>query len=268
MKPVSFGGSWALVTGASSGLGAEFARRLAHRGANLVLTARSHDKLVQLAADLARINGVETRVVSADLASPDGIRFLLDAVEGFGVPVEHVINNAGFGAVGALTKTDTETHRRMVRVNVESVTAISRHFLPHMLALGRGGIIHVASTSAYQPTPFMATYGATKAFVLSFSLALSEETRGTGVRISALCPGPVPTGFQDAAGIHQQGLMGLVKLDAPKVVEIALRGYDAGRPFVIPGTLNSLQTTASKLLPQSLITRCARWAMQNLGRTT
>jgi uncharacterized protein len=267
MKPVSFGGSWVLVTGASSGLGSEFARKLAHRGANLILSARSHDKLVSLAADLTRINGVETRVVSADLTSADGIQFLLSAVDGFGLPVEHVINNAGFGAVGDLTKTDLETHRRMVRLNVEALTAISRHFLPHMLAIGRGGILHVASTSAYQPTPFMATYGATKAFVLSFSLALSEETRGTGVRVTALCPGPVPTGFQDAAGIRQQGMMGLVKVDAPKVVDVALRGYDAGRPFVIPGTLNSLQTTASKLLPQSLITRCARWAMQNLGRT-
>ena len=267
MKPVDYRGSWVLITGASSGLGAEFARKLAHRGANLVLAARSRERLEHLAEDLARVNGIETRAVTTDLSSYEGIQLFLDAVDALGLPIEHLVNNAGFGAAGGLTKTDAETHRRMVRLNVEAVTSLSRHFLPHMLAARRGGIIHVASTAAYQPTPFMATYGATKAFVLSFSLALSEEARGTGVRITALCPGPVPTGFQAVAGIQHTGLARLVRLDAAKTVDIALRAYDAGRPFVIPGALNNLQTTASKFLPQALLSRCTRWAMENLGRT-
>lgn len=267
MKPVDYRGSWALITGASSGLGAEFARKLAHRGANLVLAARSRERLEHLADDLARVNGVETRAVTTDLSTYEGIQLFLDAVDALGFPIEHLVNNAGFGAVGGFTTTDAETHRRMVRLNVEALTSLSRHFLPRMLATRSGGIIHVASTAAYQPTPFMATYGATKAFVLSFSLALSEETRGSGVRVTALCPGPVPTGFQAVAGIENARLMRLAQLDAAKTVEIALRAYDAGRSSVVPGALNNLQTAASKFMPQALVSRCTRWAMASLGRT-
>lgn len=266
MKPVDFHGSWTLVTGASSGIGAEFARKLAHRGANLILTARSIDRLRSFADDLSNINGVQIRVIPADLSTLEGIRELLDGVDALGLSVEHVINNAGFGAVGAFVKTDPDVYRSMVRLNVEALTAITRHFLPHQLVIGRGGIIHVASTAAYQPTPFMSAYGATKAFVLNFSLALAEETRGTGVRVLALCPGPVPTGFQATAGIQQAGLMKLVRIDAARVVESALHAYDCGRDVAIPGTLNSIQTACSKLLPQKWITRFARLAMRNMGR--
>lgn len=267
MKAPNYAGTWALVTGASSGLGAEFARNLAHRGANVVLTARSSERLLDFAADLSRVNGVEARVIAADLATPEGVRAVLDGVDALGVSVEHVVNNAGFGAVGSLIKTDEETHRRMVRLNVEALTAISRHLLPHLVALGRGGLIHVASTAAYQPTPFMATYGATKAFVLSFSLALSEELRGSGVRALAVCPGPVPTNFQRTAGIEKAGLMKLTSVEAPAVVEAALAAYDSGKALCIPGAMNHLQTAASKLLPRVLLSRATRWAMQGLGRT-
>ena len=154
----------------------------------------------------------------------------------------------------------------MVRVNAESMVGIARHFLPRLLGRNDGGLIHVASTAGFQPTPFMATYGASKAFVLSFTLSLAEEVRGTGVRVTALCPGPVPTGFQEAAGIHPSGLLKLSRLDAPTVVEAALEGYAAGRTVVVPGALNSLQTTAVKVLPTGLVVRAARWAMQGLGR--
>jgi short-subunit dehydrogenase len=264
-KPV-FAGTWALVTGASSGLGAEFARQLGERGANLILTARSGDKLERIAADLARVNGVETRVIVADLSAPGGARSLCDQVEARGVYVSHVVNNAGFGSTGAFTNSDPETEARMVRLNSEAVVLIARHFLPKLLARGEGGLIQVASTSSYQPTPFMATYGATKAFVLSFSLSLAEEARASGVRVMALCPGPVPTGFQAAAGIHPSGLLKLTRLDANTVVKAALAGYAAGTDVVIPGALNSLQTTAVKVLPRGLVLRAARWAMQGLGR--
>src|SRR5690606_25917714 len=196
MKRIDYRGSWVLVTGASSGIGAAFARKLAHRGANLVLTARSAERLERLAADLSRINGIETRVVAADLGTPEGVRALLEGVDALGVPIEHVVNNAGFGSTGPFCTAQPETEQSMVCVNCQAVVAIARHFLPELVRRGRGGVINVASTSGYQPTPFMATYGATKAFVLSFSLALSEELRGSGVRMLALCPGPVPTRFQ------------------------------------------------------------------------
>lgn len=266
MKPVNFGGSWVLITGASSGIGAAFAQSLAHRGANLILTARSSERLSSFADDLSKINGIETRIVPADLSSAEGVRSLLDGVTALNLPVEHVINNAGFGATGSSVTIDLDTQLRMLRLNVEALTAITRHFLPELLASGRGGIIHLASTAAFQPTPFMATYGASKAFVLSFSLALSEETRGTGTRVLALCPGPVPTGFQRAAGIPVVPLMKLVRIDATRVVDRALVAYDSGRPLVVPGALNSLQITASKLLPRGVIARAARWTMRGLRR--
>lgn len=266
MKKPEFSGHWALVTGASSGLGEEFARKLAERGANVIVTARSRDKLERFARDLARVNGVMTHALVADLGLPGGSRHLLEQVEALGVHVSHVVNNAGFGSTGPFTNSDPDTEERMVRVNAESVVSIARHFLPRLLGRRSGGLIQVASTAGYQPTPFMATYGATKAFVLSFTLSLAEETRGSGVRVLALCPGPVPTGFQQAAGIHASGFLKLSKLDAPAVVEAALAGYVAGRVVVVPGALNSLQTTAVKVLPRGLVVRAARWAMQGLGR--
>jgi short-subunit dehydrogenase len=264
-KPV-FAGTWALVTGASSGLGAEFAKQLAQRGTNLILTARSREKLTFLAEDLARVNGIESHTLVADLGVPGGSRALLQQVEALGVHVSHVVSNAGFGSTGPFASSDPETEERMVRLNAEAVVAIARHFLPRLLGRGDGGLIHVASTASYQPTPFMATYGATKAFVLSFTQSLAEETRGSGVRVMALCPGPVPTGFQQAAGIHRSGLLKLTGLDAHTVVDAALAGYAAGRKVVIPGTLNSIQTTAVQVLPRGLVVRAARWAMQGLGR--
>jgi len=267
MKKVVFAGKWALISGASSGLGEEFARQLAHLGANLVLTARSEDKLRFFAEDLARVNGVSTHVVVADLGAAGGIRKLLDGVDALGVQVSHVVNNAGFGSTGAFAGSAAEHEARMVRVNSEAVMSITRHFLPGMLSRGEGGVIQVASTVAFQPTPFMATYGATKAFVMSFSLALAEEVRDSGVRVLAFCPGPVPTGFQRAAGIQKAGLVRIAKLEAPRVVRSALDAYDAGRLVMVPGAFNAVQTAAVRVLPRGVVLRATRWAMQGLGRT-
>ncbi|HET9953148.1 MAG TPA: SDR family oxidoreductase [Polyangiaceae bacterium] len=268
MKKLHYPGAWALITGASSGLGAEFARQLAHRGSNLVISARNQQRLQQFGDDLRRVNGVEVRAVAADLSTSDGITGLLNAVDDLKVPIRHLINNAGFGSVGAFADGDAEQERRMLHVNVEAVVALSRHFLPRLLAVAEGGIIQVASTVAHQPTPFMATYGASKAFVLNFALALSEEVRGSGVRVLTLCPGPVPTGFQAAAGFETTGLMRLTKLEASEVVERALAAYEDGKRIVTPGVLNAAQTRAVKVLPEPVVLRAARWAMQSLGRTT
>lgn len=265
MTELDYKNRWVLVTGASSGIGAEFARALAHRGANLVLTARSVERLEQLALDLGRVNGVLTRVVVADLGAADGIGALLDGVDALGVRIEHVISNAGFGSTGRFVNTDAAAESRMVRVNCEAVLALARHFTPSFVESRSGGILHVASTAAYQPTPYMATYGATKAFVMSFSLALREELSGTGVRVVTLCPGPVPTGFQQVAGVAEP-LPRLSVLSAASVVEAALQGYDRNTALVVPGALNSLQTSAVKLLPRPLVSKAVRFALRKRAR--
>jgi short-subunit dehydrogenase len=263
-----FSGTTALVTGASSGLGAEFARELSRRHANLVLTARSKDKLEQLARDLSRVNGVSVQVIVQDLSAPDGALALVSELKARGIVVDHLINNAGFGTAGRFESMDVEREARMVRVNCESVVVLSRAVLRSMLDRRRGGILNVASTAGHQPTPFMSTYGASKAFVLSFTLALAEELRGTGVHALALCPGPVPTGFQATASIPSGAVLSFAKLDAHTVVERALDAYERRTVLKTPGLVNSVQTLASKVLPRSLIIRAARLTMTKLGRVS
>ncbi|MEO8906259.1 MAG: SDR family oxidoreductase [Polyangiaceae bacterium] len=266
MESDVFSGTYALVTGASSGLGEEFARQLAHRGCNLVLTGRSREKLETLASDLARINGVATRVVTADLAQPGGAEQLALIVDDLGVTIDHLVNNAGFGSAGNFTESDARRETNMVRVNVESVVCLSRHFLPGMVARNRGGIINVGSTAAFQPTPYMATYAASKAFVVSFSAALASELERSPVRVLACCPGPVPTGFQAAAGIPEGSVLKFAKLEPNDVVHSTLEAYASGRVVYVPGKANSVQTTLSKLLPRALVVRAARFSMRRLGR--
>jgi short-subunit dehydrogenase len=265
-KPDIFSGTTALVTGASSGLGEQFARELARRHANLVLSARSRERLEQLAQDLARVNGVSVQVIVQDLAAPGGALELARELKARGIVVDHLINNAGFGSSGRFESMDAEREAAMVRVNCESVVVLSRALLRAMLDRKSGGILNVASTAGHQPTPYMTTYGATKAFVLSFTLALAEELRGSGVRVLALCPGPVPTGFQAAASIPSGALLSIAKLDANTVVERALDAYSRRASLKTPGVVNGMQTLASKLLPRSLIVRAARMTMTKLGR--
>lgn len=258
--------TWALVTGATSGLGFEFARSLARYGANLVLAARSQDRLTAIADDLARVNGITAHAVRADLAAPDGAATLVREVQALRVPIDHLINNAGFGSAGHFTELDPERESQMVRVNCEAVVTLTRAFLPGMVQRARGGVLNVASTAAHQPVPFMATYGATKAFVLSFSAALAAEVAGTDVRVMAFCPGPIPTGFQAAAGISQKATLSVARLGAHDAVERALDAYEAGRTVYTPGLVNSLQSGAVKLLPRSLVVRAAKLTMKRLGR--
>jgi short-subunit dehydrogenase len=260
-----FEGSWALVTGASSGLGLEFSRSLARHGANLVLTARNHVRLEELAHDLTRVNGTTTRAVACDLAVPGGALALVERVKELGVRVDHLINNAGFGSAGQFAELPELRESEMVRVNCEAVVALTRAFVPGMVQRARGGVLNVASIAAQQPVPFMATYGATKAFVLSFSVALASELQGSDVRVMAFCPGPVQTGFQASARIPETDKR-LGRLDAHDAVERALGAYEAGRTVYTPGFVNSLQTGAVRLLPRSLVVSAAKMTMKRLGR--
>ena len=260
-----FENRWALVTGASSGLGAELARRLAEQGAHLVLTARSRTRLEELAHDIARVNGIQTRVVTADLARSDGAEELLQGVRALGVPIAHLVNNAGFGSAGDFAELDAAREGAMVELNVASLVRLTRALLPAMLAAREGGVLNVASTVAFQPMPYMATYGASKAFVVSFTLALASELEGTGVRAMALCPGPVRTGFQAAAGFTRPALPVAVLSPARTVVP-ALEAYARGERLFVPGLVNGLQVGVARLLPSGLMTWAAKRAMQRLGR--
>jgi uncharacterized protein len=263
---VDYRGSWVLVTGASSGLGEEFARKFAERGAHLVVAARSLERLERLAGDLARVNGVTVRPVAVDLSTRDGTAELLARVRESGTFIEHLVNNAGFGSAGPFASLDGAREASMVRLNMEAVVVLTRGLLEPMIAAGRGGVINVASTAAFQPVPFMSTYGATKAFVLSFTLGLATELRSAGVRALALCPGPVRTGFQQAAGFAVPPGR-LSELSAKLTVERGLRAYDRGDDLCVPGFVNTAQTYATKLLPRRLVGWGTLRAMQRLGRT-
>ena len=241
------------------------ARILARRGANLILTARSQTRLEELRDDVERVNGVEARVISEDLAAHGGAGRLLAAVSALGVEVEHLVNNAGFGSSGTFSSTAPEREAEMVRLNVESIVTLTRGLLPPMLERGRGGVINVASTAAFQPVPYMATYGATKAFVVSFTLALATELEGSGVTAMALCPGPVRTGFQAAAGIPRPGLRA-AELSAVKTVERGLAAYERGERLFVPGVVNAAQRLTTTLLPNRVLTWAAARAMKKWGR--
>jgi short-subunit dehydrogenase len=262
-----FRGTRALVTGASSGLGEELARQLAARGCALVLTARSEGKLRALADALASKHGVTVEVIARDLAAPGGATALADEIERRGLRIDHLMSNAGFGTNGAIVDSDAGRQAEMVRLNCEALVVLTTRFLPAMVARGAGGIIHVASIAGNQPIPYMATYGATKAFVLSFSLAVAEEVRARGVRVLALCPGPVPTGFQAVAGAEIAPSQRRAILSAEETVRRGLRAYERGQTVCVPGGLNKLGAFGSRLLPRALVVRTVGRMMRQKPRS-
>jgi hypothetical protein len=254
---MNYRGQRALVTGASSGIGAVFARELASRGSDLVLLARSRDKLTALANELSAAHGVGADVAVADLAKPSATADL--AAELGGRPIDILVNNAGFGLHALLHRADAARVADMVQVNVAALVCLTRLYLPGMLERDHGGIINVASTAAFQPVPHMAVYGATKAFVLSFTEALWAETRGTGVRVTALCPGATETEFFDIAGENAQ--LGR-RISPERVVHAALGALDRRASTVVTGVGNRLLVNAPRLAPRQFVTRIAERTMR------
>jgi short-subunit dehydrogenase len=248
----------ALVTGASGGIGEELARLFAADGHSLVLVARSADKLARLAEELETKHGVSARVVAADLARPESPGEIFEELRGAGVSVDALVNNAGFGSYGLFAETDLRQELGMLQVNVVALTHLTKLFLPAMLARRRGYVMNVASTAAFQPGPLMAVYYASKAYVLSFSEALSNECGGTGVRVSALCPGPTETGFVAAAGMGDSKLFDRAVMDARTVAEDGYRGLLAGKAVVIPGLRNNLLARSIGFFPRGLVTKVVR----------
>ena len=255
----------ALITGASSGIGAAFATALAKSGHDLILVARSEAKLEQLAVALKVAHQCKVAVIPADLTEPDAASVLKAEVTRRRLQVEVLVNNAGFGSGGEFVDTDAQRNAEMISLNAAAVVALSHAFLPAMLKKKSGAIINVASTSAFQPLPYLALYAATKAFVLSFSEALSGEVKAQGVKVLALCPGPVDTPFFEATGKPEMKNMvpKPMMMDADAVVTAALQGLKQGKAVVVPGWPNKLTSFMPRLLPRRLMTAASGKLMKH-----
>ena len=250
-----------LITGASSGIGAAFARKLAKRGRNVLLVARSEDKLIALCNEIGRLSGIRAQYVVMDLTEPDASQRLVEETEKRDLTIDMLINNAGFGSMGEFGKLDRATELEMIDLNVKSLVELTHRFLGPMRERRQGAIINVASTAGFQAVPFMATYAATKAFVLSFSQALWEENRPHGIKVLALCPGVTDTNFFAASKIDRPPMR---TIQTPEeVVDAALRALARGKPFVISGWTNWLTIEAERVVPRSIVTRFVGKALRS-----
>jgi len=252
----------ALVTGASAGIGRELARLFARNGYDLVLSARRADVLQQVADEISQA-GRKAHVVAADLGVPDGVRQLHDHLQRERIEVDVLVNNAGFGLQGQFADLPLDPQLDMIQLNVVSLTALTRLLLPPMLARNRGGVLNVASTAAFQPGPLMTVYYATKAYVLSFSEALHRELGGQGVRVTALCPGPVETEFMARAGIPENYFPRFLSRSAERVAQEGYDGLMRGRRVVIPGSKNKGAAWLARLLPRRIVL----WMLRRVSGT-
>src|SRR3989440_8312445 len=249
-----------LITGASSGIGEAFARRLAARGENVVLVARSEDKLASVCNELGRKDNVNAQYVAMDLMKTDAAAELFEETERRKLNVEMLINNAGFGSMGDFTAFEMERDMKMIDLNIKALVALTHYYLPLMRERKKGTIINVASTAAFQGVPYMAVYAATKAFVLSFSEALWDENRAHGVHVMALCPGVTQTNFFAAANTDKPPMRAMQTPE--QVVDTALKGLKRGKSHIISGWTNYLTTETERLVPRWLVARIAGKAMR------
>lgn len=239
-------GKWALVTGASSGIGEQFARQLAEQGGHLVLVARSQNKLESLASELRKKHGIQVEVIPIDLGKEGAASDLYQKCQFLKVDIELLVNNAGFATHGLFEQLSGVRQHEEVMLNVTAVVDMTHLFLPDMLGRSSGAVINVASTAGFQPLPYMAVYGATKAFILSFTQALWWENRNRGVQFFTLCPGATDTGFFKVVGAEEAAVG---KKDTPeRVVQVALRALKDGKLYVVPGTQNYLGTQLGRFM--------------------
>jgi hypothetical protein len=247
----------AIVTGASSGIGAEMARELARRGHGLTLVARRKDRLLALATELAQAYTVRAEVIAADLTDADSRGELPAQLASLGLTPDILVNNAGFTTMGHVSNADRAAELALVRTDVEAVVDLCALFIPGMVTRHRGAVLNTASTAAFQPLPGQASYGASKAFVLSYGRALAAELRGSGVTVTTLCPGPVETGFAEAAGMTDEEaaetLPKVMWIPAGDVARAGIEGLAAGRTVVIPGAANRVGAGLAHLAPKSIL---------------
>ena len=249
-----------LITGASSGIGAAFARKFAALGRNVFLVARSEDKLITLCNELGRVSGVRAQYFALDLTEPDAPARLFEETQKRELEIDMLINNAGFGSMGYFDKLDPEREVEMIDLNVRALVDLTHRFLIPMRKRNQGTIINVASTAGFQSVPFMTTYAATKAFVLSFSEALSEENRPFGVRVMALCPGVTETNFFEAAQMGRPPMRGVQT--AEEVVDTALRGLRRRKGVIVSGWLNRVMVVAERFVPRAVVLRITGKALR------
>jgi short-subunit dehydrogenase len=248
-------GEQVLITGASAGLGVEFARLYAGQGCDLILTARREDRMHALADELRAKHDIQVRVFAADLADPSAPQAIYDWVASEDVAVNILVNNAGFGLRGRFADLPLDRQLAMLRVNVNALTELTGLFLPGMRARGRGGILNVGSTAGFQPGPLLAIYYATKAFVLSFSEALHDELRGTGVRVTCLAPGATRTEFAEAADMTETRLFRMRSMSAGAVARAGVQALERGKALVVPGWFNKLAAWSTRFLPRAWVRR-------------
>jgi short-subunit dehydrogenase len=264
--PPALSKNTALITGASSGLGAEFAKLFAADGCDLVLIARRKERLERLAKELQAKHPIQVFVLAEDLSRPETPQRVFQDLSANEIEIDTVVNCAGFGLVGTVVELSLQRQLDTVEVNIAALTKLTRLFLPSMLERRRGAVLNVASTAAFQPGPNMATYYATKAYVLSFTEALAFELRGTGVKVSCVCPGPTATEFGVASGTANSPVSRLGTLDPAKVARQAYRGLKKGKPLMVPGLMHKLGRLVVPLLPRCLVQRVVG-ALHHVKRT-
>lgn len=247
-----------LITGASGGLGEEFARLAAADGNDLVLVARSKEKLETLGEELEAKHTIRVTVLPHDLSTPDAVETLIAELKEKNIEPDILINNAGFGAYGLFHETSYEQEKNLIAVNVAALTELTKRVVPSMVKRGSGKILNIASTAAFQPGPLMAVYYASKAYVMHFSLALSEELKDTGVTVTCLCPGPTKTGFEANANLGNSRLFRLGSMDAATVATIGYSAMKSGRPLIVAGRRNKIGAFMTRFIPRMLAAKIAK----------
>jgi hypothetical protein len=255
-----------LITGASSGIGLELAKKFAEDKINLLLVARSADKLAQLASSLQQQHGITVDILAKDLSDYNAAKEIFDWTVTNNKPISYLVNNAGFGDFGMFVESEWNKQNDMIQLNITSLTYLTHLFLPSMVAAGFGRVMNVASTAAFQPGPTMSVYYATKAYVLHFSEAIANELEGTGVTVTALCPGATESGFQSAAAMEDSKLVKGKKL--PTAAEVAAYGYKAmhkGTKVAIHGVMNYMLANSIRFVPRNMVLKIVR-SMQNKSK--
>ncbi|HSR05349.1 MAG TPA: SDR family oxidoreductase [Proteiniclasticum sp.] len=244
---------YALITGATSGIGLEIALNFARDGINLILVARTENKLIEIKEKIESEYGIEVLILAKDLTREEAPDEIYEEVEKRGIRVDFLINNAGFGSFGRLKDTDYETEKDLVKLNVLSLLQMNKLFVPLMAARHYGYVMNVASLAAFMPGPVMANYYASKAYVLSLSEAMHEELKQDGIKVTALCPGPVRTNFQERAQLQKTDTAKSFLMEAKKVADVGYLGLFRGKAIVVPGTFEKMVPVITKLLPRCLV---------------